>query len=366
MISYITSVLPLADVTVILIYTITVLFGITVFLFLFLVALRIIVRWREIREQRKIESLKPLVYEVLTSDESPDQVADIIINSVPRKLYPELEKVLLENAKTLKGHEMNILTVVFEKLGFADKDIKNLHKSGMIKKAQSAFHLGTMRSEKAVPALIETLGDKSRDVVFSCLNSLSKIGTPAAVEAVVGYLSVNHDVETLRVAEVILEKKQSFSPYLITWLQRSGEDHPDMPLIINLIGAMKDEAAVPVLIVYLSHPDPEVRAVTAEALGSIGDFTACDLLARSINDENPGVRANAAKALGRIQCDGAIGELAGRLSDPYLEVQMNCAVALTQLGEEGREALERHLSAEEEVERVVAAEALQKDTRDKD
>ncbi|MBN2168199.1 MAG: HEAT repeat domain-containing protein, partial [Actinobacteria bacterium] len=73
------------------------------------------------------------------------------------------------------------------------------------------------------------------------------------------------------------------------------------------------------------------------------------------------VRAKAAEALGKIQCDGAIGKLKNGLSDTYLEVKMNCAVALTQLGEEGRAALEDALSVEEEVERGVAAEALQRD-----
>lgn len=340
--------------------------GATVFLFLLLVVLRLITRHREVISEHRKDIIRPIVYEQLTSDDSPEIIADTIAGLVNRKYYRELEQVLLENARTLKGREMNILRITFERLGFADEDVRNLTKNNnTLKRAEAAFHLGTMRTEKAVPSLLEALHDRSQDVSFACMNSLSKIGSPAAVEGVVDYLSVKPDIATLRVAEVILERKQNFSPYLLEWLKRSGENQPDLPLIINLIGAMKDEQAVPVLLDYLSNPDPGVRVCTAKALGGIGDFTACNRLSDALDDENPAVRASAAEAMGRIQCDGSIGRLAEKLSDPYLEVKMNCAVALTQLGEDGRRALGEKLSAEG-IEQGVAAEALQKGLYEKD
>ncbi|MBN1288768.1 MAG: HEAT repeat domain-containing protein [Actinobacteria bacterium] len=353
--------LPLADTAIALTCTILVLLAITVSMFLSLIIIRIVVRRREVRTDKVKESLRPLIYELLTSDISPEEVAAEIAVRVSRKEYPELEQVMLENARVLKGGELEILITSFDRLGFVDEDIENLQKGRMLKKAEAAFHLGTMHAHRAVPFLAEALQNRSLEVVFSCLNSLSKIGSPGAVKAVVDYLSTNPDIGTIRVAEVILERKQSFGPYLLAWLNDNEEDPPRLTLIINLIGAMKYEQAVPVLLRYLTHPDPEVRASTAEALGSIGDFSACGKLEETVDDEEPGVRARAAEALGKIQCDGAVGKLKGGLSDTYLEVKMNCAVALTQLGEEGRAALEDALSVTEEIDRGVAAEALQKD-----
>ncbi|MBN2167815.1 MAG: HEAT repeat domain-containing protein, partial [Actinobacteria bacterium] len=273
--------LPLASTEMTLTYTILILLAITVSMFLVLIIVRIVVRHQEVRTEKIKESLRPLIYELLTIDISPKEVAGKIADEVPRVNYPELEQVMLENARVLKGPEMELLTISFDQLGFVDEDIENLQKGRMLKKAEAAFHLGTMHARRAVPFLAGALRSEkqSQEVVFSCLNSLSKIGSSEAVEAVIDYLSVNPDIATIRVAEVILERKQSFSPYFLRWLRDTKEDPPRLPLIINLIGAMKDEEAVPVLIEYLIHEDPEVRASASAALGSIGDFAACGNLA---------------------------------------------------------------------------------------
>jgi hypothetical protein len=347
-----------ASIAMAVTYSVIGLFVLVVFMFLSLIVLRIVVARRERTFDGKVEEIRPAVYELLTGDSPAGEVVAELHATIPMQDRRALEYVLLENARVLKGRELEILTMVFEQLGYADEDITTVRHGRDIKKAESAFHLGTMRTARAVPYLVSLLSSSSPEVKFSALNALSKIGTPDAIAAVMEYLATDNDLETMRVAEVILERKQAFSPYLEEWLKRGEADIPRLELLIDLVGVMKDTKAVLVLFDYLAHENPAVRARAASALGSIRDISARDRLEIALFDEDPGVRAEAASALGKVQCIEAIPLLKGSLADPDLAVKMNSAQALSQLGEEGYAALEEGLAASEDQERRVVAEVM--------
>jgi HEAT repeat protein len=347
-----------ASIAMAVTYSVIGMFVIVVFMFLGLIVLRIVGDRRERAFEGKAEEIRPAVYELLTGDSPAGEVVAELHATIPMQDRRALEYVLLENARVLKGRELEILTMVFEQLGYADKDITTVRHGRDIKKAESAFHLGTMRTARAVPYLVSALDSRSPEVKFSTLNALSKIGTPDAIAAVMEYLATDNELETMRVAEVILERKQAFSPYLEEWLKRGEADIPRLELLIDLVGVMKDARTVPVLFDYLAHENPAVRARATSALGSIGDISACDRLEIALFDDDSGVRAEAASALGKVQCIEAIPLLKCSLADPDLAVKMNSAQALTQLGEEGQTALEEGLLATEEQERGVVTEVL--------
>ena len=340
-------------------YAVVGLFALVILMFVVLIVLRLVGERRErILEGRK-EEILPVVYELLTDDSTAEEVVAGLRSGIPAHYRRALEQVLLENARVLKGRELEILTVVFEQLGYVDEDIATVQKSRNLEKAESAFHLGTMRTAYAVPHLVSILSSSSPEVKFSALNALSKIGTPEAIEAVMDYLAVDNELETMRVAEVILERKQAFSPYLEKWLERGEPDVSRLELLIDLVGVMKDTSAVEVLLKYLSDPNPTVRAKSARALGSVGDMRSCDRLSAALFDTDTAARAEAASALGKLQCTDAIPLLKAGLVDPAFEVKMNCALALSRMGEEGRAALEDGLSATEKQERGVVAEVIE-------
>lgn len=350
--------LPTGSIVNAVTYGVLGLLFLAVLIFVALIILRLVVARRKKVEEVKKEELRPLIYELLMGELPTDEVVAKLRSEVTDRDRRVLEKVLLENAKMLKGREREVITQTFEKLGYVDEDISNIQRGDKIKRAESAFHLGVMRSVRALPFLVKALSSPSPEVTFSCLNALSKIGTPEAIDAVMEYLVSYPEMETLRVAEVILERKQKFYPYLEDWLDQGEEDPARLSFIIDLMGAVKDAGAVPLLQRYLVHEDYEVRARSARALGSIGDFTACKVLVNTLGDENSEVRAEAAESLGKVQCDNAISRLRQGLSDPDLTVKMNCAIALSQLGKEGHVALEEALRAEEGDKSGVASEVL--------
>lgn len=341
-------------------YAVLVITAITVFLFLLLLGLRLVVSSRERRLDAKKEHLNSLLMEILTEGRSARDIVATLGSVVPKGYRRALEIVMLENIKALSGREREALSEAFDELGYVDEDIRGLRRPGLVRNAESAFHLGVMRAGRAVPYLVEGLYSKKPEVSFACLNALSKIGTHEALEAVVGYLSSATDIETMRVAEVLLERKQEFSGYLMRWLETEEPDRQKLMVAIDIMGAMKDAHAVPVLSGFLEHPDGRVRSTAALALGTIGDYSACGALMESLGDEDAGVRAEAAEALGKLQCDEAVQLLREGLSDDDLVVKMNSAIALSQLGEEGKTVLEEGLLAIEKTERLAAAEALDK------
>lgn len=309
-------------------------------------------------EGRK-EKISPLLYNLFNTESLAEEVVVDFRSAFPSRDRRALEQLLLENAGVLEGREFENLTQVFELLGYVDEDIAIVQHGRNKKKAESASHLGAMRTERAVPSLISVLSSSNPEVKLSALNALSKVGTPEAIEAVVDYLSTDHELEAAGVAEVILKSKQAFSPYLGSWLQRGEPDIPRLTCLIDLVGVIREEKAVPALLGYLSHADPHVRARAARSLGNIGDDDACSKLAVALFDDDSGVQMEAALALGRARCSDAIPLLKACLLEPNPEMRMNCALALSQLGEKGQAALEEEIEAAEEQGSGLAAEVLQ-------
>jgi HEAT repeat protein len=71
--------------------------------------------------------------------------------------------------------------------------------------------------------------------------------------------------------------------------------------VTYVLGEMRADAAVPVLITALRDPDPLLRRLAAEALGKIGDKRAERPLRLTLKDDNAIVRKSAAKALRRLE-----------------------------------------------------------------
>jgi len=129
-----------------------------------------------------------------------------------------------------------------------------------------------------VPALERVLGDTDTSVRLSAAVALQKID-PA---------------------------NQSFRPLLVESLEAG---HAPMFLEVGRMGP--DAAwAVPTLVRLLSHPQPQIRALAARALGEIGvaDADVESVLRRRVRDDAAAVRRAAQKALEQIQTIGAATE----------------------------------------------------------
>jgi len=162
-------------------------------MFVVLIILRFVMSRRERDFEEKKESLRPLVFRLITGDEPPDEIVATLRSAVPDRFRDALEHVLLENARALKGHESDLLAYAYENLGFMREDVEHLERGKVVKRCESAFHLGTMRVSGAVPALVGVLSSDSAELRFTALNALSKIGTDDALDAVMEHLAADPD-----------------------------------------------------------------------------------------------------------------------------------------------------------------------------
>jgi HEAT repeat protein len=343
----------------ILAYGVLSMLGLVALMFMVLIMLRVLDTRRERRLIARKEQIRPVVDRLLAPDVAPSDALRTLKDVIPVPDLGVLELVLLEAARSPDG-VMKKLTYITEEMGFVQADIDRLARARDTRRAESAFHLGIIRSKRAVGPLLEALeSGTDQDVVFACLNALSHIGTPEAIEGVARYLASHRELENVRIAEVMLERPDEFAPYIRRWLEGGRVDARRLDFLLKVVGALGDTSMVEPASGYLGHADPQVRASTARALGLLGDRAACEPLVRAMSDSSAGVRTEAAEALGRIGCLQAHGVLEAGLGDPDISVRRNSAAALMLLGQVGHETLERFAATSEEGEREAAAEALE-------
>lgn len=151
---------------------------------------------------------------------------------------------------------------------------------------------------RAVPVLVQTLGDANKDVRRAAASALSRMG----------------DVHT-----------EGWGGW------RGKQDSP----------ALKE--AVPALVKALNDPDREVRLRAIGALGAIGPEAkeAVPALVRALGDRSASVRQTAVWVLGRFGPDAkeAVPALIRALDDRTYPPRANAVVALGRIGPEAREAI---------------------------
>ena len=158
----------------------------------------------------------------------------------------------------------------------------------------------TWRRTRAIPDLLTALDDRSADVRAAATRSLGRLSATAAVEPLIG-AAVEGRVPRSVTGAALLE-----------------------------IGP----AAVPDLLVLLTHPDPHFRVHAADLVGLLGSADAADALLPRLRDASAEVRAAGATALGRLGAGTGHDELIVLLDDRVPFVRAAAARALGQIGGE--------------------------------
>jgi HEAT repeat protein len=204
--------------------------------------------------------------------------------------------------------------------------------------------LGRMRSDAAVDALVDAMGDESEDVRMVAARSLAAIGDPEAVRLLISALADSSRWTASMVAADLLKMGPPVVPALIEIASTSESGHAGAHeagvTAVRVLGEIRDHRGAPVLIDLLSRArDLNVRARAAAALGTVGGPFAPRALRAALEDEAWEVRAQAATSLGALHDRHAVAALSAAIVDDNWWVRRNCAEALARLGEPGRQAL---------------------------
>jgi HEAT repeat protein len=177
-------------------------------------------------------------------------------------------------------------------------------------RAAAVEALGMLGGQRAIVALVATLGDQSRHQRARVIDALRKLGEPVAPALV---------------ARARANLGESTGP-------------------IEVLGQIGSPAAVDDLIVWCADARPAVRASALKALGSIGlDDRSYYHALRALTDDDADVRAMAARALGRSRRADAVPYLAERLQDEW-QVAAHAAAALRAIGPKGLQALRSRIT----------------------
>jgi HEAT repeat protein len=175
------------------------------------------------------------------------------------------------------------------------------------KRVQACAGLGRLRDPRAIPHLIQALGDSEELVRKAAREALVKIGTPAVPHLCQALRDSDSDVRRLA-CEVL---GRIGDPQAIPHLIQALGDRNVRAAACWALGRIGDPQAVPHLIQALGDSEEWVRVEACWALGAIGDPQAIPHLTKKLKDEDSSVRGAAEEAIRQIRA-----RQAGRQSQP--------------------------------------------------
>jgi len=216
----------------------------------------------------------------------------------------------------------------FEQLNAVDDAMLELRARRPWRRATAAFALGDMGSPRAVPALVASLDDPSRDVRAAATRSLGRLGAAEAVEPLVHALASGHLPHGVA-GEALLAVGADALPSLRR-LERES-DATVRAAAVELVGLLGNASDAPLLVERLRDTSAEVRAKAARALGRLGAGDAASALRAGLDDRIPFVRAAAANALGIVGDEEAVPALLHIARTDRFEVARAAARALARI-----------------------------------
>ncbi len=108
---------------------------------------------------------------------------------------------------------------------------------------------------------------------------------------------------------------------------------------LRLLGNLKDDRSLAVLLEAIIDPQPSVRGAAASALGDLGKVEGVAAVEQALKDKIPAVRTSAAISLGELGVKSSASVLKQALSDPNPVVRAAVVSALLRIGEPVEEVL---------------------------
>lgn len=208
------------------------------------------------------------------------------------------EEGLWELLDSASSRERLILKSLFQTRSLSDALGRRLRSGSTWEQARAALMLGRVQAREALARLVWLLERGRHDAQLAALTALERLGQPAAIGALVGFLA---------------QRGARHSRHVLSALIRCGLDEPGR------------------LLPYLTHRLPFVRTAAAGALAEVATSREVPALLQAASDQEPQVRAHVARALGRTGDACGFPALERLLADPVWYVRLQAAGALSQI-----------------------------------
>lgn len=232
---------------------------------------------------------------------------------------------------------------LMEKLGASSATLQYhiLHNLVQIAESQGRVDIyekfGLFRFE---PLFIEALRNAPIELRESALVGLRRIGSTKAVGPIMEHIfssggSLGGDQRRLA-EEALMALGETET--LVAFLSSLSDPLDDIrekgvESLCRVLGKLKERAAIPVMVNFLSGASESIRRTVVRSLGQIGGSRAHAALIEALGDPNGHVRREASAVLRHFEEDGTILALFQTLdSEPYADVRESILDSLVALG----------------------------------
>jgi HEAT repeat protein len=191
--------------------------------------------------------------------------------------------------------------------------------------------LGKTESGRRSPRLRKALEDQAGLVKSAVLKVLGQSGDPTVVPLLEKALKDDQPVVRLAAAGALYHtgRKAMWDEVRAATSVANPEERATA---LRLLGDLKDDRSLTVLLEAMKDAQPSVRGAAASALGSLGRSEGLAVVEQALKDKIPAVRTSAAISLGELRDNRSVTPLKQALSDPNPIVQAAALSALLRIG----------------------------------
>jgi HEAT repeat protein len=273
-----------------------------------------------------------------------------------------IQQKLIELMERLKENQVRKLAQLCDRLGLVEYNRKRLRSKFHWRRIDAAYNLGAMRAAEAVPELLGLLDKKKFDSsLFIVARSIAKCARNRSDLREMTMRMIRHNRNCHRlVADLLKESSAEYLPLLVEFLDSKDSDLVKIALfgltalnepgiadkLHDLAGSAEKELRIKAVKAlmnsgyalsrssiarFMEHPDWEIRAAVAKALGQIGSADYIDLLRKGVTDQHWWVRYNSATSLAMLDEPGfvALCQIASENKDQQIAGMAHCLLQET-------------------------------------
>ncbi len=306
-------------------------------IFLFIVIRRIVLQKKQVKTKKIKDAIEKNVLKSFTSgtEEAAKQIASRYSS------YPNiLATVLVDFIETLTGEQRKQLKIIFNH-ALREKTLKDINSCWIRKRLRATRIFIMFSSSYDSPQIIKLLKDKPA-VRLAAIDSLARVPNEEAFSQIFDSFAKDPDPNIQEYMNVMFSLGQK-SENLIKKYLKKPLSLKKKDLLIEIIGAIPLPNLFPELLMFSNHPEMEIRASTARALGNLNTPLPeiIQTLMNLAQDESWEVKAQALKGLGKLQSQSALDVLTESLYSSNWYCRLNAGFALLQLGKRGIERLKQ-------------------------
>ncbi|MFC1478111.1 HEAT repeat domain-containing protein [Candidatus Margulisiibacteriota bacterium] len=248
-----------------------------------------------------------------------------------------LEKVIIEFLERVDPEDKNIPVQIYEDSDIVGWRITQLRSRNVWTRRKTADILGKTGSQKAVKPLILAMRDRDENVRYIAARALGKLQATEAIEYLISLFQDLSENKNPVIADVLISFGQSAIPYIVQAL-----DNPNQKTrfwVVRALAELDIETGpdnYPQLIQklenILANDEPHIKAYSAVCLAKLNSHENISNILALLDNPDPDIRVITAGALGIMKDPEAIDPLIKTLQDKKWEVNLAASQALISYG----------------------------------